>query len=229
MQISGEEHSTELLKIFSQEAEREITATLELAEEEEADNIDFVELYEELEAQERRVNMQSRHLQHVKLETGGGTYQPGEQLEEVGVEPTQEEMTEVNLSEEEDEKQLSGEIAELDSAIEWPTNATGDEDNMKVQIDQIGEEEKEHTFQCSQEMEKEEHSMELLKNFSQGAEKEIIVEYKPTVEEEETDSMDLVDLCEEMEALERRVKMQKHLIQQVKLEIDGEKRQQSIL
>jgi hypothetical protein len=41
--------------------------------------------------------------------------------------------------------------------------------------------------------------------------------------------MDLVDLCEEMEALERSVKMKKHLIQQVKLEIDGEKRQQSIL
>jgi hypothetical protein len=41
--------------------------------------------------------------------------------------------------------------------------------------------------------------------------------------------MDLVDLCEEMEALERCIKMQKHLIQQVKLEIDGEKRQQSIL
>jgi hypothetical protein len=57
MQILGEEHSTELLKIFSQEAEREITAALELAEEEEADNIDFFELYEELEAQERRVNM----------------------------------------------------------------------------------------------------------------------------------------------------------------------------
>jgi hypothetical protein len=41
--------------------------------------------------------------------------------------------------------------------------------------------------------------------------------------------MDLVDLCEEMEALERGVKMLKNLIQQVKLEIDGEKRQQSIL
>jgi hypothetical protein len=50
MQILGEEHSTELLKIFSQEAEREITATLEPAAEEEADNIDFVELYEELES-----------------------------------------------------------------------------------------------------------------------------------------------------------------------------------
>jgi hypothetical protein len=52
-----------LLKILSQEAEREITATLGLAEEEEEDNIDFVELYEELEAQERRVNMQSRNIQ----------------------------------------------------------------------------------------------------------------------------------------------------------------------
>jgi hypothetical protein len=41
--------------------------------------------------------------------------------------------------------------------------------------------------------------------------------------------MDVVDLCEEMEALERSVKMQKHLIKQVKLEINGEKRQQSIL
>ena len=100
---------------------------------------------------------------------------------------------------------------------------------MKVQIDQIGEEEKEHTFQCAKEMEKEEHSMELLKNFSQGYEKDITVQYEPTVEEEEIDSMNLVDLSEEMEALERRVKMQKHIIQQVKLEIDGEKRQQSIL
>jgi hypothetical protein len=32
-----------------------------------------------------------------------------------------------------------------------------------------------------------------------------------------------------MDALERRVKMQKHLIQQVKLEIDGEKGKQNIL
>jgi hypothetical protein len=137
-------------------------------------------------------------------------------------------------------------------------SATGDEDNMKVQIDQIGKKEKEHTFQCAQEMEKEEHSVELLKNFSQGdeheatvelgstiggeehseewlkffsqeAEQEITVECEPTTEEEATDSMDLVDLCEELEALERRVKMQRHLIQQVKLEIDGEKMQQSIL
>jgi hypothetical protein len=159
-------------------------------------------------------------------------------------------MTKVSLSEEEVEKQLSGEIAELESAIEWPTNATGDEDNIKVQIDQIGEEDKENTFQCAQGMEKEEHLVELLKIFSQGdehkatielgsivggeenseewinffnqeAEQEIIVECEPIVEEETTNSMDLVDLCEELKALERRVKMQNHLIQQVKLEIDG--------
>ena len=96
---------------------------------------------------------------------------------------------------------------------------------MKVHIDQNGKKEKEHTFQCAQEMEKEENSMELLKNFSQGAEQEITVECEPTAEEEETDSMDPFYLCEELEALERRVKMQSHLIQQVKLEIDGDKMQ----
>jgi hypothetical protein len=93
MQIAGEENSTELLKNFSPGVEQEMTAALEPAAEEEANNIDFVELYEELEFQERRINMQSRHTQQDKLETGGGAYQPGEQLEGVGVEPTQEEMT----------------------------------------------------------------------------------------------------------------------------------------
>jgi hypothetical protein len=86
-------------------------------------------------------------------------------------------------------------------------------------------------------MEEEEHLMEFLKNFSQGdeheatielrstaggeenseewlkcfrqeAEKEIIVECEPTTEERETYRKDFVDLCEELEALERRVKMQ---------------------
>jgi hypothetical protein len=146
----------------------------------------------------------------------------------------------------------------MESATKWPTNATGGEDNMKDQIDQIAIEEKEHTLQCAQGMEREEHSVELLKifsqgneheatielvsiargdehsdewlkNFSQEDEQEITVEYEPTKKEEETDSMDLVDLCEELEALERRVEMQSHLIQQVKLEIDGEKMQQIIL
>jgi hypothetical protein len=56
---------------------------------------------------------------------------------------------------------------------------------MKVQIDQIGEEEKEHTFQCSQEMEKEEHLVELLKIFSQGDEHKETVELGSTIEGEE--------------------------------------------
>jgi hypothetical protein len=55
----GEEHSEELLKIFSQEAEQEMTAALEPAAEEEADNIDFVDLYAELESLERRVMVQN--------------------------------------------------------------------------------------------------------------------------------------------------------------------------
>ena len=71
--------------------------------------------------------------------------------------------------------------------------------------------------------------MDDLNFSSQEDEKEMTVEGEPTTQEEEIDNMDLVDLCEEMEFLERSVKMQKHLIQQVKLEIDGEKRKQSIL
>jgi hypothetical protein len=78
-------------------------------------------------------------------------------------------------------------------------------------------------------MEEENHSEEWLKFFSQEDEKEMTVECEPTTEERETDSMDLVNLCEELEALERRVNMQRNLIQQVKLEIDGEKMQQSRL
>jgi hypothetical protein len=54
-----------------------------------------------MESLERRVIVQSMHTQQAKLETGGGAYQPREQLEEVGVEPAQEELTEANLSEEE--------------------------------------------------------------------------------------------------------------------------------
>jgi hypothetical protein len=53
-------------------------------EEEEVDNMDFAELYEELEAQERRVIVQSIHIQQAKFETDGGAYQPKEQLEEAG-------------------------------------------------------------------------------------------------------------------------------------------------
>jgi hypothetical protein len=104
-----EEHSTEWLKIFSQEAEQEITAVLEAAEEEEeeeeeADNMDFVGLCEELEALERRVMVQNLHIQQAKLEEGSGAYQPQEKLEEVGTEPTQRNEKQVVR---EGEKQLS--------------------------------------------------------------------------------------------------------------------------
>jgi hypothetical protein len=50
-----------LLKIFSQEAEREITTTSEFAAEEEAKNKDFVELCEEFESLDSRINMKSSH------------------------------------------------------------------------------------------------------------------------------------------------------------------------
>jgi hypothetical protein len=61
MQILGGEHSVELLKIFSHEAEREITTTSEFAAEEEAENKDFVELCEEFESLQSRINMKSSH------------------------------------------------------------------------------------------------------------------------------------------------------------------------
>ena len=101
MQILGGEHSVELLKIFSEEAEREITTTSKFAVEEEVENKDFVELCEEFESLESRINMKSSHIQQIKFEIGGRTYDPGEQQEDFGVEPTQEVMKKVSLSEEE--------------------------------------------------------------------------------------------------------------------------------
>jgi hypothetical protein len=55
-----------MAQIFSQEAETETTAALELAaekEEEEADNMSFVDLCEQIEALERRVIVQRMHIQ----------------------------------------------------------------------------------------------------------------------------------------------------------------------
>jgi hypothetical protein len=131
MQISGEENSTELLKIFSQEAEQEMTATLEPAAEEEADNIDFVELHEELETLER-----SRHIQQAKLETDGGAYQPGEKLKEVGDMPVGE-LTEAKVCQkEETEQQLSDGTAELEFVAEWQAKChKGKKDSMGDQVD----------------------------------------------------------------------------------------------
>jgi hypothetical protein len=130
-----EEHSKEWLKIFSQEAEQEMTAALKPAAEEEADNMDFVDLCEELEALERRVMVQSLHIQQAKLEEGSGAYQPQEKLEEAGSMPAGE-MAAAELPQEEAEQQFSEETAELESAAEWPLSATKrDKDSMGDQAD----------------------------------------------------------------------------------------------
>jgi hypothetical protein len=64
-QAEGEDHSAELLKIFSQEAEQEIIIVLEPTAEEEANNMDFANLWEELEALEKRVMVQILHIQQI--------------------------------------------------------------------------------------------------------------------------------------------------------------------
>jgi hypothetical protein len=69
MQIVGEENLVELLKNFNRGVEHETTAALDSAAEEEADNIEFVDLYEEPKSLERRVIVQSMHIQQDNLET----------------------------------------------------------------------------------------------------------------------------------------------------------------
>jgi hypothetical protein len=104
-----EEHSTELLKIFSEEFETEMTAALESATEEEADSMDFADLYEELEALEKRVMVQSFHIQQAKLEEVGSM--------------TTGEMEVAELPQEEAEQKFSDETAKLESTVEWPLSA----------------------------------------------------------------------------------------------------------
>jgi hypothetical protein len=70
----GEENSTEWLKSFSQEAKQEMTTIMKPIAEEEVDNMDFVDLYEELEALKRRVIVQVQHIQQVKFEIDRGAY-----------------------------------------------------------------------------------------------------------------------------------------------------------
>jgi len=75
-------------------------------------------------------------LDNPKLEGGyqeismpGETCQHELQLEEDGIEPT-EELTVVSISKEIAEKKLSDEIAESEFAAKWPVNVTRDERNM---------------------------------------------------------------------------------------------------
>jgi hypothetical protein len=113
-----------------------MTAALKLAageEEEEADSIDFVELYQEFEALERRVKVQGMHIQQIRLEAER-EYQPKERLEEAGGTPAQEELAGVKLSEEGVEQQFSKGIAELKSATEWQVKATTDGKNIAWEI-----------------------------------------------------------------------------------------------
>ena len=58
----------------------------------------------------------------------------------------------------------------------------------------------------AQAKEEDEHSKEWLNTFSQEVEKTAAFELAEA-EEEEADSMSFVDLCEQIEALERRVIM----------------------
>jgi hypothetical protein len=129
-----EEHSTEWLKIFSQEAETEMTVALELAEEEEEDNIDFVDLCEELESLEREGDGANFHIQRAKLEAGEEAYQPGEQLEEAG-DMSAGELAAAKLSQEEAEQQLDEETAELKSVAEWQLNAMRGENRKGDRVD----------------------------------------------------------------------------------------------
>jgi hypothetical protein len=75
------------------------------------------------------------------------------------------------------------------------------------------EKEKEHTLKSAQEMGKEEHSMEFLINCSKGDEQRTTAKLEPATEEKVADSMDFPDLCEELEALGKRVITQSRLIQ----------------
>jgi hypothetical protein len=112
-----------------------MTAALKPATEEEADIMDFLDLCEELESLERRVMVQSLHIQQAKLEAGSGAYQPQEKLEEAGSKPVGE-MAAVELPQKEAEQQLSNETVELKSTTEWPLSATkGDEDGMGDLVD----------------------------------------------------------------------------------------------
>jgi hypothetical protein len=87
-----------------------------------------------------------------------------------------------------------------ENLVELPKNfSRGDEHEANVELGSIAEGEG--------------HSKEWIKFFIQEVEQEMNVECEPTTEEREIDIMDFVDLCEELEALEKRVKMQSQLIQ----------------
>ena len=131
-----EENSAESLEFFSQDVEQEMTTALESAVEEEADSIDFVDLCEELESLERRVVVQSMHIQQAKLEAYGGLHQHEEQLEEVGMRPA-EGLVGVNLSGEvvAEQKPSDKDPTGVKAAIECQAKSTKEEDVVGSQCD----------------------------------------------------------------------------------------------
>jgi hypothetical protein len=72
--IEGEEHSTESIVIFNEEAKQEMTATLGSVEKGEEKNIEFFNLCEEFEYIERRVEMKGMGIQEAKLKEDEGPH-----------------------------------------------------------------------------------------------------------------------------------------------------------
>jgi hypothetical protein len=103
-----DEYSEEWINIFSQEDEKTVALKLAEAEEEEVDNMRIVDLWEQIETLERRVEVHSMHIQWMRLETDGGDFHTEEQLEEARDIPARE-MVVAALSDEEAEQQVSQE------------------------------------------------------------------------------------------------------------------------
>jgi hypothetical protein len=68
----GNEHSEEWPDIFNISAEKTATWEVAEAEDKEADNTCFSDLWDQLEALEEKVKVQGMHIQQVKLETDEG-------------------------------------------------------------------------------------------------------------------------------------------------------------
>ena len=104
---------------------------MKLTTEEDIDNIDFVDLCEQLEALERRVMVQSMHIQHMRLETNGGDFAVKEQLEGVGYIPVRG-MATKTLSEMMVEQHISQEGTVEETTTEWTLSTTQGEMTVKL-------------------------------------------------------------------------------------------------
>jgi hypothetical protein len=112
-----------------------MAAALESVAEEGVDNIDFVDLCEELESLERRVVVQSMHIQQAKLEADEGLHQHEEQLEEAGMGTTKGLAGENLSGEVVVEKQFSDEEpAGVKTAAEWQAKATRKNMSWEVSV-----------------------------------------------------------------------------------------------